>query len=174
MAGKYDAAAAKITEFVGGKENITSLTHCVTRLRFVLKDPSKADKDKLSETEYVLKVVEAGGQLQVVVGNKVDGIYDAIIESQGISGGGLVDADGSDAGEKKDWLSTLMDTISGILVPTLGVLTAAGIIKGVVSFLALDNIGVLDPTSGLYMLLYAVGDGFYYFMPILLGFSAAR
>lgn len=67
-----------------------------------------------------------------------------------------------------------MGTISGIMVPTLGVLTAAGIIKGVVSFLALDNIGVLNPASGLYMLLYAIGDGFFYFLPILLGVTAAR
>ena len=174
MASKYDAIAAKITELVGGKENITALTHCVTRLRFVLKDPSKADKEKLSGTEYVIKVIEAGGQLQVVVGNKVDGIYDAILETQGITGGGLVDADGAEAGDKKGGLNTLMDTISGILVPTLGVLTAAGIIKGVAAFLALDNIGVLSPTGGLYMLLYAIGDGFFYFMPIMLGFSAAR
>ena len=174
MASKYDAVAARITELVGGRENITSLTHCVTRLRFILKDPAKADKNSLSETEYVIRVVEAGEQLQVVVGNKVDGIYDAIIETQGISGGGLVDADGEDAGGKKGVLTRLMDTISGILVPTLGVLTAAGIIKGVTSFLALDNIGVLNPTSGLYMILYAIGDGFFYFLPILLGFSAAR
>ncbi len=172
--GKYDAVAARITELVGGTENITALTHCVTRLRFVLKDPAKADKDALAKTEYVIKVVEAGGQVQVVVGNKVDGIYDAILETQGINGGGLVDADGEDAGGKKGVLNTLMDTISGILVPTLGVLTAAGILKGVTSFLALENIGVLNPASGLYMLLYAIGDGFFYFLPIMLGFSAAR
>ena len=67
-----------------------------------------------------------------------------------------------------------MGTISGILVPTLGVLTAAGIIKGVTAFLALDNIGVLNPASGLYMLLYAIGDGFFYFLPIILGVTAAR
>ncbi|MBQ9328240.1 MAG: PTS transporter subunit EIIC [Solobacterium sp.] len=174
MASKYDGVAAKIVELVGGKDNVQALTHCVTRLRFVLKDSSKADKDKLAETEYVIKVIEAGGQLQVVVGNKVDGIYDAILETQGINGGGLVDADGEDAEGNKGVLNTLMGTISGILVPTLGVLTAAGIIKGVVSFLALDNIGVLNPNSGLYMLLYALGDGFFYFLPIMLGFTAAR
>ena len=76
MAGKYDATAAKITELVGGKDNIASLTHCITRLRFILKDSSKVDKEGLEKTQYVLKVVEAGGQIQVVVGNKVDGIYD--------------------------------------------------------------------------------------------------
>ena len=173
MADKYNAVAAKIIELVGGKENVESLTHCVTRLRFVLKDPKKADQKALSETEYVIKVQEVGKQLQVVVGNKVDGIYDAILETQGITGGGEVDVNDGQS-EKKGLFNTFMDTISGILVPTLGVLTGAGIIKGVVSFLALDNIGVLDPTSGLYMLLMAVGDGFFYFLPIMLGFSAAR
>ena len=174
MAGKYDNTAAKIVELVGGKENVKALTHCVTRLRFVLKDWSKADKEKLESTEYVLKVIEAGGQLQVVLGNKVEAVYDTILATQGIKGGGEVAADKADAGEKKGLLNSLMGTISGILVPTLGVLTAAGIIKGVASFLALENIGVLNPTGGLYMLLYAIGDGFFYFLPIFLGFTAAR
>lgn len=173
MANKYDAVSAKIVEAVGGKDNIVSLTHCITRLRFVLKDSSKADKEKLNQTEYVIKAMEAGGQLQVVVGNKVDGIYDCILATQGISGGGEVAEDAA-ADDNKGLLNKLMGTISGILVPTLGVLTAAGIIKGVVSFLALDNIHVLSPTSGLYMLLYAIGDGFFYFLPIMLGVTAAR
>lgn len=174
MASKYESVAAKIIELVGGKGNVSSLTHCVTRLRFVLKDPSKADKKTLGETEYVLKVIEAGGQLQVVIGNKVTGIYDAILETQGINGGGEVAAKEEKTGEKQGLLNTFMNTISGILVPTLGVLTAAGIIKGVTSFLALDNIGVLNTTSGVYMLLYTIGDALFYFLPILLGFTAAR
>ena len=173
MAEKYNSTAAKIVELVGGKDNVVSLTHCVTRLRFVLKDPKKADQKALSETEYVIKVQEVGKQLQVVVGNKVEGIYEAILDTQGVAGGGEVDADDV-AGGNKGAFNAFMDTISGILVPTLGVLTGAGIIKGVASFLALDNIGVLNPTSGLYMLLMAVGDGFFYFLPIMLGFSAAR
>lgn len=173
MAAKYNDTAAKIVELVGGKENVVSLTHCITRLRFVLKDWSKADKEGLEKTQYVLKVIEAGGQLQVVLGNKVTPVYDTILETQGIPGGGEEAADEADA-PKKGLLNNLMGTISGILVPTLGVLTAAGIIKGVTSFLALDNIGVLDPTSGLYMLLMAIGDGFFYFLPIMLGITAAR
>lgn len=174
MANKYDAVSAKIVESVGGKDNVVSLTHCVTRLRFVLKDSSKADKEKLNQTEYVIKVLEAGGQLQVVIGNKVGGIYDSILATQGISGGGEAAQDDGGAEDNKGLLNKLMGTISGILVPTLGVLTAAGIIKGVVSFLALDNIGILSTTSGLYMLLYAIGDGFFYFLPIMLGITAAR
>lgn len=175
MSAKYNDAAAKIVKLVGGKENIVTLTHCITRLRFVLKNFSEADKEKLAETEYVLKVIEAGGQLQVVVGNKVEGIYDTILETQGIKGGGEIAAEEkAESSEKKSMFNTLIGTISGILVPTLGVLTAAGIIKGVSAFLALDNIGILSATSGVYMLLYALGDGFFYFLPIILGLTAAR
>lgn len=176
MAGKYDQIAARIIELVGGKENVASLTHCVTRLRFVLKDKSKADHETLSTTQYVLRVQQVGEQLQVVVGNKVDGIYDAIMETQGITVSGEAAAEEmtEEKKEKKGVIARLMDTISGILVPTLGVLTAAGIIKGVTAFLALDNIGILNTSSGVYSLLYAIGDGFYYFLPIILGLTAAR
>lgn len=93
MTGKYDATAGKIMTLVGGKENVQSLTHCVTRLRFVLMDTSKADKEKLSKIEYVLTVLDSGGQLQVVVGNKVSGIYDAIVSEYEIAGGGKVATD---------------------------------------------------------------------------------
>ena len=174
MAGKYDATASKIMTLVGGTENVSSLTHCVTRLRFVLKDTTKADREKLAQTEYVLTVLDSGGQLQVVVGNKVDSIYDAIISKYDIGKNNSSPATEPDEPKKKAVLNTLMETISGILVPTLGVLTAAGIIKGVVAFLALDNIGVLSTKSGTYMILYALGDGFFYFLPIMLGFTAAK
>ncbi|MBR1829890.1 MAG: PTS transporter subunit EIIC, partial [Atopobiaceae bacterium] len=92
----------------------------------------------------------------------------------GLAGGVVDDPDAAAEDANQTLLDKLMNTISGILVPTLGMLTAAGILKGVVSFLALENIGLLDPTSGLYMILYALGDGFFYFLPIMLGFSAAR
>ena len=174
MAGKFDQTAADIIQLVGAKKNVVSLTHCVTRLRFVLKDKSKANHEALSSVQYVIKVQQVGEQLQVVVGNKVDRIYEAILETQGISGSGEVEPDDETTSTNKSVFYRLMDVISGILVPTLGVLTAAGIIKGVTSFLALENIGILDPTSGLYMLLYAIGDGFYYFLPIILGLTAAR
>lgn len=176
MAGKYDSTADRIVELVGGEDNIQSLTHCITRLRFVLKDNGKADQDALSKTQYVLKVLISGGQFQVVVGDKVESIYDTIVANHEVNGIAAVnDNTESDApAEKQGVLNTLMQTISGILVPTLGVLTAAGIIKGLVSFLALKNIGVLSTTSGTYMALYALGDGFFYFLPIMLGFTAAR
>ncbi len=170
MANKYDALAKTIIDNVGGKENITGLTHCVTRLRFQLKDEGKANTAVLEKTEGVIKVIQAGGQYQVVVGNKVDSVYELICDSIGLTGGGSVAADEPE--QSKGILDSLMNTISGILAPTLGVLTGAGIIKGLLSLFA--ALGLINTSGGLYMTLYAVGDGFFYFLPILLGFTAAR
>lgn len=129
MAEKYNDVAAQIVNLVGGVENVNALTHCVTRLRFVLKDPTKADKDALAKVQYVLKVLESGGQTQVVVGNKVTSIFETIMENFNIGGGAAEVEETSD--ENNSLVATLMWTISGILVPTLGVLTTAGIVKGV-------------------------------------------
>ncbi|MCD8369671.1 MAG: PTS transporter subunit EIIC [Clostridiales bacterium] len=169
MANKYDALAATIVKLVGGKENITSLTHCITRLRFILKDEGKADTDTLKATEGVIQVIQSGGQYQVVVGNKVDSLYDLICESCKL---GSVQVAAPDGGKDTNLVNRLMSTMSGVLAPTLGVLTAAGIIKGLISLCA--SLGLVSTTSGVYMVLYAVGDGFFYFLPILLGFTAAR
>ncbi len=168
MANKYDALAATIVELVGGKENITSLTHCITRLRFILKDESKADTEAIQATEGVIQVIQSGGQYQVVVGNKVDSLYDIICESCGLGGAPVEEETPKDT----NLVNRLMSTMSGVLAPTLGVLTAAGIIKGLISLFA--SLGWVSTTSGVYMILYALGDGFFYFLPILLGFTSAR
>lgn len=168
MANKYDELARTIVENVGGKANITGLTHCVTRLRFTLKDESKANTEALGKVEGVIQVIQAGGQYQVVVGNKVEPLFDLICETYGIRTG----EQPAEEDSGKGLLDRLMNTISGILTPTLGVLTGAGIIKGLLSLFA--ALGILSTDSGVYMVWYAVGDGFFYFLPILLGFTAAR
>ena len=170
MAKNYDDVCKQIVDLVGGKDNVINLTHCITRLRFTLKDESKANKEELEKTESVIKVIQAGGQYQVVVGAKVDAYYDTINELYGF-GAGEVAADDEDA-QNVGTFAKLMNTISGILAPTLGVLTAAGITKGIIAFLS--TVGVVSTDSGVYMLLYALGDGFFYFLPILLGITAAR
>lgn len=170
MANKYEDVCKEIVDLIGGKENIKNLTHCMTRLRFTLKDESKADTEKIKVAKGVLQVVQSGGQYQIVIGAKVGAYYEAICEICGITGG--VTEDDSEEETKKGWLNSLMNTVSGILAPTLGALTAAGIVKGVISLLA--TLGVVSTESGVYMLLYALGDGFFYFLPILLGVTAAR
>lgn len=168
----YKALAQTIIDSVGGVQNVRGLTHCVTRLRFTLADPKLADTATLEKTDGVIKVIEAGGQYQVVVGSKVTSLYDTITEAYGIQGDGEVEpAPGEDDG-KDNAVSRFMGTMSAILMPTLPVLTGAGIIKGLVALFS--ALGILSTTDGIYMVFYAVGNGFFYFLPIMLGYTAAK
>ena len=178
MASKYDGLARIIIQNVGGKSNIISVAHCITRLRFKLKDESKANKEVLESTDGVIKVMQAGGQYQVVIGNQVNDVYDAVLEVGHLTAAGAVDEDGNAVeednagGGKKSPVSMLIDVISGVIQPTLGVLAATGIIKGLLALF--DFIGLIPSTSGTYQVWYAVADGFFYFLPILLGYTAAK
>ncbi len=171
MTGNYTELVDAIVSGVGGAGNISAVTHCVTRLRFVLKQESLAQTDVIKGLDGVLTVVQAGGQFQVVVGDKVDVLYDDLVKRYEVNGEGAVEVDEKPL-KGGNVVSKFMGTISGILAPLLGVLTAAGIVKGLVS-LAL-TLGWAAPNSGEYMLLYALGDGFFYFLPVLIGFTAAR
>ncbi|MDD7152122.1 MAG: PTS transporter subunit EIIC [Faecalibacterium prausnitzii] len=177
MASKYDGLARIIIQNVGGKSNIISVAHCITRLRFKLKDESKANKEVLESTDGVIKVMQAGGQYQVVIGNQVNDVYDAVLEVGHLAAAGAVDEEGNAVeetagGSKKSPISLLIDVISGTLQPTLGVLAATGIIKGLLALF--DFIGLIPAASGTYQVWYAVADGFFYFLPIILGYTAAK
>ena len=178
MASKYDGLARIIIQNVGGKSNIISVAHCITRLRFKLKDESKANKEVLESTDGVIKVMQAGGQYQVVIGNQVNDVYDAVLEVGHLTAAGAVDEDGNAVeednagGGKKSPVSMLIDVISGTLQPTVGVLAATGIIKGLLALF--DFIGLIPSTSGTYQVWYAMADGFFYFLPIILGYTAAK
>lgn len=174
MAGKYDELAATIVELVGGKDNVTSLTHCVTRLRFKLKDESIARTDELKDTKGVISVVQAGGQYQVVIGQAVADVYDAVLALGGIKGAGEVDAEDDDelTEEGGNLVTKLMGVISGTISPTLGVLCASGMMKGVLALLT--ALGLITASDGFYMVTNAFADGFFYFFPIILGSFAAR
>lgn len=177
MASKYDGLARIIIQNVGGKSNIISVAHCITRLRFKLKDESKANKEVLESTDGVIKVMQAGGQYQVVIGNQVNDVYDAVLEVGHLAAAGAVDEEGNaveetSGGGKKSPVSLLIDVISGTLQPTLGVMAATGIIKGLLALF--DFLGLIPAASGTYQVWYAVSDGFFYFMPIVLGYTAAK
>lgn len=169
MSSKYDGLARIIIQNVGGKSNVISLSHCITRLRFKLRDESKANVNILKETDGIVTVMKSGGQFQVVIGNHVPDVYAVVNEIGGF--GGKSYANSSDNGPKMGIGATLIDWISAIFQPTLGVLSAVGIIKGVLALLAFFEI--LDPSSGTYGILYSVADGFFYFLPIILGITAA-
>ena len=153
MASKYDGLARIIIQNVGGKSNIISVAHCITRLRFKLKDESKANKEVLESTDGVIKVMQAGGQYQVVIGNQVNDVYDAVLEVGHLAAAGAVDEEGNaveetSGGGKKSPVSLLIDVISGTLQPTLGVMAATGIIKGLLALF--DFLGLIPAASGTY------------------------
>lgn len=169
MAKDYTELAQDIVAHVGGKENITKLVHCVTRLRFSLKDESKADTEYLMKRDGVVTVVKAGGQYQVVIGNHVPDVYETVLKVAGISGEGSVDAD--DDVVEGNLFDRFIALVSGLFQPMLGTLSAAGMIKGVVAIMA--ALGVAK-TDGAYVILNAAGDGLFQFLPLILAITAAK
>ena len=167
--GKYKSLAEFIVEKVGGKENIISLTHCITRLRFRLADEGKADDDALKNADGIVTVMKSGGQYQVVIGNHVANVYADVCQAAGISEEKPAEA----VQEKKGVFNTLIDIISGCFQPILGPLCAAGIVKGLNAVLVL-LFGASYSAGGTYMVLNAIGDTVFYFMPVILGYTAAK
>lgn len=169
MAKDYTELAQDIVAHVGGKENITKLVHCVTRLRFSLKDESKADTEYLMKRDGVVTVVKAGGQYQVVIGNHVPDVYETVLKVAGINGEGSVDAD--DDVVEGNLFDRFIALVSGLFQPMLGTLSAAGMIKGVVAIMA--ALGVAK-TDGAYVILNAAGDGLFQFLPLILAITASK
>lgn len=166
---KYEQLAKDIIDNVGGKENINSVVHCITRLRFDLKDEKKAKTDVIKNMDGVVTVMKSGGQYQVVIGNHVPDVYKAVVEVGGFQTQTPVEADDK---KSKGLFNNFIDIISSIFTPILGVLAATGMIKG---FNALFlSVGWLEDTSGTYQILNAVGDSLFYFLPIFLGYTASK
>lgn len=164
--------AQRILEEVGGKENISSLTHCFTRLRFVLKDKSKANKEVISNLEGVIQVVEASGQFQIVLGNKVEKIYDELMPMVG-----ELEETNNDNGEKIGIGTKILNTVASIFTPTVPAIAASGMLKGILAVAALIGLnmyGVDIKTYNTYIILNAASDALFYFMPIILARSAAK
>ncbi|MCF1675831.1 beta-glucoside-specific PTS transporter subunit IIABC [Tetragenococcus halophilus] len=169
----YDELARDIIDHVGGEENVTGLRHCVTRLRFNLKDENKADTDYLKNRDGVVTVMKSAGQYQVVIGEQVAEVYEAIVNQTSI-GGDTPASETSDGGSENDSRSILdrfIDFISGVFQPFLMALAATGMIKGLVALLG--TVGV-DPESGVYQVLNFAGDGFFQFLPVMVAITAAR
>lgn len=167
---KYEKLAKDIIKNIGGKENVNSVTHCITRLRFKLKDESKANTDVLKNMDGVVTVIKSGGQYQVVIGNHVPDVYKDVVEVGGFNNESS--SDDNDVKEKTSLFNSFIDVISGVFSPILGLLAATGMIKGLTAlFLAL---GWLSKTSGTYEILNAIGDSLFYFFPIFLGYTSAK
>lgn len=171
MASKYDGLARIIVQNVGGRDNIVGLAHCVTRLRFKLKDESKANTDILKETDGIVTVIQSGGQYMVVIGNHVPDVYDAVIERghlEHIADSGVEEA----VQEKKKPLDAFIGIVTAVFTPVLGVLSACGIIKGLLALFV--AVGVLNGAGGTYNILYSLSDSLFFYFPIILGYTAAK
>ncbi|KGT88701.1 PTS beta-glucoside transporter subunit IIABC [Enterobacter cancerogenus] len=164
----YPKIAEEVIHGVGGADNIISVMHCATRLRFKLKDTAKADTATLKSHPGIIMVVESGGQYQVVIGNHVPEVYQSLASKLNLN-----DNDNKVADiQSQSLFARFIDLVSGIFTPFIGVMIATGIIKGLLA-LALV-LGVMDANSGSYKVLFVTSDGLFYFLPILLGYSAGK
>ncbi|MGX7031012.1 beta-glucoside-specific PTS transporter subunit IIABC [Vagococcus zengguangii] len=162
--------AVDVLKAVGGQENVKSVVHCATRLRFRLNDESKANTEKLNQHPGVIKVVQSGGQYQVVIGSHVSDVFE---ELQGLGNfGGDTTNETTESDEKETFVGKAIDIISSIFTPFLGVLAGSGVLKGILNLCL--AVGWLDAQSGTYQLLNAASDGIFYFMPMVLAITAAR
>ena len=174
MASKYDGLARIIIQNVGGKDNIVSITHCITRLRFKLKDESKANTDILKETDGVVTVIQSGGQYMVVIGNHVPQVFDAVISVGHLESKSAL-AGGGDEGavkEKQSPFNAFISIITSVFTPFLGVLCACGILKGLLALLTATSL--MSDAGSTYTYLYSLADAAFYFLPAILGVSAAK
>ena len=160
---------SKIVDLVGGEENIQSLVHCATRLRFKLDDHRQADKEALNDMPDVLSVVEQGGQFQVVVGNKVGKVYAEIVKNHKISAGDSAEKAGTQ--EKVGPMSKVFEYISGTFSPLIPALAGAGMIKALLAILSILN--WIDVEGSTYAVLNAASGGVFYFLPVFVGITAA-
>ena len=162
-ASKYEVIADEVMRAVGGAQNVRSVTHCATRLRFQLHDRSKADKAAVEATRGVITVVESGGQFQVVIGNTVNNVYEALtahheVKSEGAASGGI--------------LAKAIDLITSIFTPFLWVLAGSGLLKALLAVWSkADATAAASPT---YAILFAAGDAIFQFLPILLAVTASK
>lgn len=163
----YANVAKKILEKIGGESNVNSVQHCMTRLRFTLKDESKADDEAIRKIKGVMGVTKQGGQYQVIIGNNVGNCYKELLKLGNFQKG---TSDKNE--EKKGLFNTILDVVSGCMSATMPAIIGAGMIK--VLLVILPMLGILAETSQTYTILSALGDATFYFLPLILCISASK
>ena len=177
MALNNSQIAAEVLQAVGGKDNISAVAHCMTRLRFNLKDESIPNDDAVKALKGVMGVAHSGGQYQVIIGTNVDKVYQALCSECGIAPTAGIDENLDKPKEPltpKKIGSNIMAYLSGSLTPIIPVVLAAAIFKSIVAVFGPDMLGILQPETDLYTLFTFVGDAGYYFFPLLIGYTAAK
>ncbi|WP_342321442.1 beta-glucoside-specific PTS transporter subunit IIABC [Kosakonia sp. BYX6] len=164
----YQDTAQQIINRIGGKDNILSLFHCITRLRFLLKDNDKADRTALEALDGVIGVNISGDQYQLIIGNDVAPLCDALLAKlPGVSAGGAVNNT-----KRRNPVSVVLEGLSSIFSPIIPAIAGAGILKGVLALMVAMQ--WLETSNQTYQILLAISDGVFYFMPLALAFSAAN
>ncbi|MEN4713034.1 PTS beta-glucoside transporter subunit IIABC [Pantoea agglomerans] len=167
---EYHTLAQDILSHIGGRENIVSLVHCATRLRFKLKDNHKADAEGLKKNPGVIMVVESGGQFQVVIGNHVQDVWQAVRSEAGLADELSAATEGEKTGGNV--FNHLIDIVSGIFTPFIGILAVSGILKGLLALAVVC--GWLSVESGTYKIWFAASDALFFFFPLVLGYTAGK
>ncbi|WP_149094789.1 beta-glucoside-specific PTS transporter subunit IIABC [Paenibacillus terrae] len=162
----------KIVTLVGGEENVNSVFHCATRLRFKLNDRTKADKAALEATPGVITVVESSGQFQVVIGNNVGQVFEHMMAETNLQDAENAGEKKEESSEKTNFLGKAVDIISSIFSPILGALAGAGLLKGLLALIL--SFHWIDAASGTYLILSAASDSVFYFLPVFLAITSSR
>ena len=170
MKKDYGSSAKQLVQAMGGKDNITRVFHCMTRLRFYVKDRSKIDEAAIKNLSEISGVNWHQDQFQVIAGNEVNEMYAELVK-MGIPND---DSDSSvqASAEKKSVASAIVDSITGCMTPMIPALTAAGMIKVVMTLLTTFNL--VTDTSSTYQVINFIGDAAFYFMPFLIAANAAK
>ena len=172
MQSKFEKIAEEILERIGGAANISNCTHCMTRLRFTLKDTSLVKAEEIEALQGVLGIKNAGGQFQVIIGKDVNDVYDCVCKIANIKTTELDITDGEEAGEKKKIGQQILDYISNAFIPLVPALVGSGMLKGFLSLFT--YLGWLDATSATYAVLSAAGNAVFYFIPLLIAYNTAK
>lgn len=169
---KATSLAKEIVEKIGGKENIVSLTHCATRLRFKLADESKADKNTVSKIKGVVTAMTSGGQFQIVIGNEVNDVFEAVEKETGISGQSLNIVEKDDLKVKNKGMDVIIDLVTSIFTPILPALIGAGMIRALL--MLCTQFGILASTSGTYIVINECYNAVFSFLPVYLAYTASK
>jgi PTS system beta-glucosides-specific IIC component len=166
----YKKTAEKILQYVGGEDNVAQVTHCMTRLRFNLKDESIAKTDDLKAMDEVIGVVQRGGQYQVIIGTEVKNVFQEMEKLGDFKQ--AAETKPAEPEQKKKGISAILDVLSGIFTPLLPVLIASGMLKAVLTLLS--SFSLVDTGGTFYYFLTFVADAGMYYLPVFAAYTSAK
>lgn len=169
----YSKLASAILDKIGGKDNVETVIHCMTRLRFTLKDMSLAKKDEIEGIPGVLGTMVQSNQFQVIIGEMVPDVYETLCKIGGFAQESAIDENlDTPVKKKKFGFGVIFEVISGCFAPVVSAFAGAGVLKGLL--ILLTSYGLMSNESGLYLILNTAGDAVFYFLPFILAYTSAR